>query len=112
MNVGESDEPLIPLPEYCGRLYQASNKQWGFVIEVDAKFILRAGGYDSEDEARAGMCDFLEPYANDAFVAKMFAEGGYVGDDERGRLVRTLPGGGVEVIYGCEVESPRTTSRP
>jgi hypothetical protein len=34
----------------------------------------------------------------DAFVAKMYAEGGYVGDDEQGRLVRTLPGGGIEVI--------------
>lgn len=35
---------------------------------------------------------------NEAFVAKMFAKGGYVGEDEHGRLVRTLPGGGVEVI--------------
>lgn len=34
----------------------------------------------------------------DAFVAKMHAEGGYVGDDEQGRLIRTLPGGGIEVI--------------
>jgi hypothetical protein len=34
----------------------------------------------------------------DAFVAKMHAEGGYVGEDEQGRLVRTLSGGGIEVI--------------
>ncbi|WP_158754678.1 hypothetical protein [Dyella sp. S184] len=34
----------------------------------------------------------------DAFVAKMRAEGGYVGEDEQGRLVRTLPGGGLELI--------------
>jgi hypothetical protein len=34
----------------------------------------------------------------DAFVAKMYAEGGYVGDDEQGRLIRTLPSGGIEVI--------------
>lgn len=32
---------------------------------------------------------------NEAFVAKMFAEGGYIGEDEQGRLVRTLPGGGL-----------------
>jgi hypothetical protein len=37
---------------------------------------------------------------DDALVAKMYAEGGYVGDDEQGRLVRTLPGGGVEIIEG------------
>jgi Protein of unknown function (DUF2384) len=35
----------------------------------------------------------------DALVAKMYAEGGYVGEDERGRLVRTLTGGGIEVIH-------------
>ncbi|HEV2679529.1 MAG TPA: hypothetical protein VGV14_03440 [Rhodanobacter sp.] len=34
----------------------------------------------------------------DAFVAKMYAEGGYVGEDDQGRLVRTLPGGGVEIV--------------
>jgi hypothetical protein len=34
----------------------------------------------------------------DAFVAKMYAEGGYVGEDDQGRLVRTLPGGGVELV--------------
>jgi len=34
----------------------------------------------------------------DAFVAKMYTEGGYVGEDDQGRLVRTLSGGGVEVI--------------
>lgn len=32
------------------------------------------------------------------FVARMIVEGGYVGDDLYGRLVRTLPGGGVEFI--------------
>jgi hypothetical protein len=34
----------------------------------------------------------------DAFVAKMYAEGGYVGEDDHGRLVRTLRGG-VKVIH-------------
>ena len=34
----------------------------------------------------------------DAFVAKMYAEGGYVGEDGQGRLIRTLRGGGVEII--------------
>jgi len=34
----------------------------------------------------------------DAFVAKMREEGGYVGEDDQGRLVRTLPGGGIELI--------------
>lgn len=34
----------------------------------------------------------------DAFVAKMRAAGGYVGEDDQGRLVRTLPGGGLELI--------------
>ncbi|WP_404616336.1 antitoxin VbhA family protein [Rhodanobacter hydrolyticus] len=33
-----------------------------------------------------------------AFATKMRAEGGYVGEDEYGRLVRTLPGGGVELF--------------
>jgi hypothetical protein len=32
------------------------------------------------------------------FVTMMRAEGGYVGEDEAGRLVRTLRGGGIEVI--------------
>jgi len=35
---------------------------------------------------------------NDRFVDKMRAEGGYVGDDIYGRLVRTLAGGGVEIL--------------
>ncbi|WP_147269656.1 hypothetical protein [Rhodanobacter denitrificans] len=34
----------------------------------------------------------------DAFVAKMHTDGGYVGEDDQGRLVRTLPGGGVELV--------------
>jgi hypothetical protein len=34
----------------------------------------------------------------DAFVAKMRAEGGYVGEDEQGRLVRTITGGGIEIL--------------
>jgi len=105
MNISESDKALIPPSECDGRLYQMPSGQWGFVIEADGKFILRTGGYDNEDEARMGMCDFLEPYVNEAFVAKMFAEGGYVGEDEQGRLVRTLPGGGVELIDGGEGNS-------
>ncbi|WP_189442457.1 hypothetical protein [Rhodanobacter panaciterrae] len=111
MNIDKFDTAVIPPPEYDGRLYQVPNGQWGFVIEADGEFILRAGGYDDEDEARAGMCDFLEPYVNEAFVAKMFAEGGYEGEDEQGRMVRTLPGWGVEVIDGSEAKSPCTTSR-
>jgi len=44
-------------------------------------------------------CYLAQPNPEDeAFVAKMFAEGGYVGEDEQGRLVRTLPGGGLELI--------------
>ncbi|WP_139350858.1 hypothetical protein [Rhodanobacter sp. C01] len=105
MNVSESDEALIPPREYDGRLYQASNGRWGFVIKADGEFVLRADDYDDQGEARAGMCDFLEPYVNGAFVAKMFAEGGYVGEDEQGQLVRTLPGGGVEVVDGGNAES-------
>ena len=35
----------------------------------------------------------------DAFVAKMYADGGYVGEDDQGRLVRTLPGGGIETLH-------------
>jgi hypothetical protein len=35
----------------------------------------------------------------DALVAKMYAEGGYVGEDESGRLIRTVAVGGVEVIH-------------
>lgn len=35
---------------------------------------------------------------SDALAVKMLSEGGYVGDDDQGRLVRTLPGGGVERI--------------
>jgi len=34
----------------------------------------------------------------DGFVAKMRAEGGYVGEDEQGRLVRTIAGGGIEIL--------------
>ncbi len=34
----------------------------------------------------------------DALVAKMYAEGGYVGEDENGRLIRTVAGGGVEYL--------------
>lgn len=112
MNISKSDEALIPPPEYDGMIYRAPNGQWGFVIEEAGKIILRVGGYLDEDEARIGMCDFLEPYVNDAFVAKMFADGGYVGEDEQGRLVHTLPGGGIEVIDGGEGESPCTDSRP
>jgi len=35
---------------------------------------------------------------NEAFTAKMLAEGGYVGEDDNGRLIRTLPGGGFEYV--------------
>ena len=34
MNPNESDESLIPPDEQEGRVYQAPNGQWGFVIEV------------------------------------------------------------------------------
>jgi len=36
--------------------------------------------------------------ARAALAANMASEGGYVGDDEQERLVRTLPGGGVEIL--------------
>lgn len=65
------------------------------------------GGFDADqlelDEERL-FHDMWSDYmagpnpAREAFVAKMHTEGGYVGEDEQGRLVRTLPGGGVEVI--------------
>ena len=34
----------------------------------------------------------------DAFMVKMYVEGGYVRKNDQGRLVRTLPGGDVELI--------------
>jgi len=98
MNPNESDESLIPPDEEEGRVYQAPNGKWGFVIEVNGAEVVRQGSYDDEDEAREDMGEFMESYWTRAFVAKMYAEGGYVGEDEQGRLVRTLPGGGVEVI--------------
>lgn len=97
MDPNESDESLIPdecLTTLTGytldRVHAALNG------ELDADQL-------SPDEELL-FTDLFADYLmrpnleNEAFVAKMFTEGGYVGEDERGQLVRTLPGGGVEVI--------------
>lgn len=97
MNTPESDEALIP-DEPCRsspgrtlrRVYAALRG------EFDADQL-------EPDEARI-FSDLWGLYMagpnpeRDAFVAKMYAEGDYVGEDDQGRLVRTLPGGGVEII--------------
>ena len=44
---------------------------------------------------------------SDALAAKMRDEGGYVGLDDQDNLVRTLPGGGVEVIEISDAERQR-----
>lgn len=97
MDTPESDEALIPdeprgsLPgRTLGRVYAALRG------EFDADQL-------EPDEARI-FHDLWAVYMagpnpeRDAFVAKMRAEGGYVGEDDQGRLVRTLPGGGLELI--------------
>jgi hypothetical protein len=97
MNVPESDEALIP-----GELTGSSpGRTLGRVHAA-----LR-GEFDADqlepDEARI-FEDLWGVYMagpnpeRDAFVAKMYAEGGYVGEDDQGRLIRTLPGGAVEFI--------------
>lgn len=66
-----------------------------------------AGQLDADTLNDAEAAAFMDAWAvyqmgpnpeSEAFAARMRAEGGYVGEDDQGRLVRTLPGGGVEVI--------------
>lgn len=111
MNTNESDESLIPeepLESSPGhtldRVYAALRG------EFDADLL-------SPDEERL-FHDMWAVYMagpnpeRDAFVAKMFAEGGYVGEDGQGRLVRTLPGGGFEVIADDGPAVVRSQRRP
>ena len=97
MNISESDEALIPdepkgssLGRTLGRVHAALRG------EFDADQL-------QHDEARI-FADLWGVYMagpnpeRDAFVAKLYAEGGYVGEDDQGRLIRTLSGGGVEFI--------------
>ncbi|WP_447731667.1 hypothetical protein [Rhodanobacter soli] len=105
MNSNEPDESLIPdepMPSPPGgtldRVYAALRG------EFDADQL-------SPDEERLFMDMFAQYLAqpnaeNDAFMAKMRREGGYVGEDEQGRLVRTLRGGGIEVIAEADYDDP------
>lgn len=99
MNANESDESLIP----------EESEESSPDHTLDRVYAALRGEFDAdqlspdEELLFAGMfADYLmQPNPeNEAFVAKMFAEGGYVGEDEHQLLVRTLPGGGVEVIAG------------
>lgn len=103
MRDDDSDEDLIPdeplsVPHYDGEVYQTSTGRWAWVIRTNGVDTVHMDGYEAEDMARSEMCDMLLPYTRQAFVAQMFAEGGYVGDDAQGRLIRTLPGGRIEVL--------------
>ena len=91
--------------EHWARLGRAVESGPGFTL--DRVRAALTGEFDadnlSEDEARIFMDEFaaylMGPNAeSEALAEKMRQEGGYVGEDEQGRLVRTLPGGGVEVI--------------
>jgi hypothetical protein len=96
MNTPESDEALIP-----DEPMSSSGRT------LDRVHAAIRGEFDADrlepDEERL-FHDMWGVYMagpnpeRDAFVAKMHAEGGYVGEDDRGRLIRTLPGGGGEVI--------------
>ena len=96
MNTSESDEELIP---------DESLSSSGRVL--DRVHAAIRGEFDADqlepDEERL-FHDMWSVYIAgpnpelDALVTKMHAEGGYVGEDDRGRLVRTLPDGGIEVI--------------
>jgi hypothetical protein len=96
MNTPESVEDLIPDEPLSSPGRTLDRVHAAIRGEFDADQL-------ESDEERLFMDLFAQYLAqpnaeNDAFVAKMYAEGGYVGEDEQGRLVRTLPGGGVEVI--------------
>ncbi|MFC5527672.1 hypothetical protein ACFPPA_18155 [Rhodanobacter ginsengisoli] len=74
---------------------------------LDRVYAALRGEFDADQLEPDEACIFHDLWAaymvgpnpeRDAFVAKMRAEGGYVGEDDRGRLVRTLPGGGLELI--------------
>jgi hypothetical protein len=103
MNVSESDEALIP-----GRSRGSSQGR-----TLDRVYAALRGEFAADqlepDEARIfedlwGIYMAGPNAERDAFVAKMYADGGYVGEDDQGRLVRTLPGGGVELIGDSTVE--------
>lgn len=97
MEVSVSDEALIPnepIASSPGRT-------------LDRVYAALRGEFDADllepDEARLFMDLFAEYLARPnpegvALAAMMYTEGGYVGEDEQGRLIRTLPNGGLEVI--------------
>lgn len=99
MEVSESDEALIPNEPIASSPGRTLDRVYAALRgELDADLL-------EPDEARLFMDLFAEYLARPnpegvAMAANMYAEGGYVGDDEQGRLVRTLPGGGVEIIEG------------
>jgi len=99
IRLSESDETLIP----------DDPKESSSGHTLDRVYAALRGDFDADqlepDEARI-FHDLWGVYMagpnpeRDAFVAKMRAEGGYVGEDDQGRLVLTLPGGRVELIKG------------
>jgi hypothetical protein len=89
-------------------------KQPGYTLErIEAAL---RGEFDadqlSDDEQRIFMDMFAamlmeRDSESEALAAQMRDEGGYVGLDEHDNLVRTLPGGGVEVIEISDAERQR-----
>lgn len=88
----------------------ANHPTYPFVIDrqaLERVLAAFAGRLDSDtlddNESRLFMALFAEYMSkpnpeSTTFAAMTRSEGGYVGDDEQGHLVRTLPSGGVEVI--------------
>lgn len=100
MSNSESLESLIPDGSSPGftldRVYASLRSEFDAdLLDIDEErlFVDLLGRYLAQPNAETA-----------TFVAKMFAEGGYVGEDGQGRLVRTLSGGGVELIDGCEIK--------
>lgn len=91
--------------EHWARLGQAFESAPGFGLERVRAALKGDFNLDdlSDDEQRM-FYDLLDDSfdtptkESDAFFAQLKAEGGGVGMDDDGRLVRGLPGGGVEVI--------------
>ncbi|WP_147269654.1 hypothetical protein [Rhodanobacter denitrificans] len=97
MKNSKSDEALIPNEPIAS----AS----GYTL--DRVYAALRGEFDAdllELDEQVVFTDLLAEYLmgpnaeGEAFAAKMCSEGGYVGFDDQGRLVRTMPGGHVEVI--------------
>lgn len=99
MNTTYSDEQLIP--------DEPMDSSPGYTL--DRVHAALRGEFDADllepDEAILFADLFAEymsaPNAESiAWAAKMREEGGYVGEDEEGRLIRTLPDGGYQVVGG------------